>query len=203
MSNVTDFYDELDLRYPEIGIAIQEIDRIKPGKVKFIIPILTPNMDITKEVEQKVYQNSTNLMNLDTTIEIENLDVYNYIEIPIPRELCSICDGLFDIIEGEKPEEKSKINTLKEANMKLSSASQSGSGSVSCEAGSISVTGRVSGIMEYTDAKITGRVNILPVDRYIPIYSKWIIMFLGGDITKPIVIARYPEPEEESEEGSN
>ena len=202
MSNVTDFYDELDLRYPEIGIAIQEIDRIKPGKVKFIIPILTPNMDITKEVEQKIYQNSSNLMNLDTTIEIENLDVYNYIEIPIPKELCSICDGLFDIIEGEKPEEVSTIQTLKEANMKLDNAHQQGSGSVSCETNSISVTGRVSGIMEYTDAKITGRVNILPVDRYIPIYSKWIIMFLGGDITKPIVLARYPEPEEESEEGS-
>ena len=125
MNNVFDFYDTLDLKYPEIGIAIQKIDRLKPGNVKLIIPVLTPNMDSSKIINQTIYLNKQNLKNKNTqTFEISNLTLTNYIEVPFPAEICMLSD-------------------IDEDN------------------------------------------------RYIASGSKWIIVFVGGDITKPRPIARY------------
>lgn len=122
MNNISNFYDILDLKYPEIGIAMQEIDRQNPGTVKFIIPILTPMMDNSRIIEQKIYQVNSNLRNANKKqIEVEHLGLANYVNIRMPKEVC------------------------------------------------------------WT-----------PYDeRYIPIGSKWIIVFVGGDITKPRVVARY------------
>lgn len=124
MNSMTNFYDNLDLKYPEIGIAIQDINRLNPGKVKMIIPILTPNMDNTKAIEKVAYQNSSNLMNAKKNVNIQNIKITNYIEIPFPSEICTVS--------------------------------------------------------EYDTDRFTIEAG-----------SKWIIVFVGGDITKPRPIARY------------
>lgn len=124
MNSITDFYDSLDLKYPEIGIAIQDINRDNPGKVKMIIPILTPNMDSSREINKMVYQNTSNLMNENKiNIGIRDINVTNYIEIPFQKEVCMSNDSNRIIEKG----------------------------------------------------------------------SKWLVVFVGGDITKPRVISRYIE----------
>jgi len=123
---MSDFYDKLDLKYPEIAIAMEDIDRTNPGKVKFIIPVLTPNLDITKILSSTIYQNRANLKNNSSAkLEIETITLTNYIEIPVPREICGVTN-------------------------------------ISMEDGI-----------------------------YIKKGSKWIVVFVGGDITKPRVISRY------------
>ena len=44
MASQSDYYGNVDLRYAEVGIAMQKIDRMNPGMVKFSIPTLTPGM---------------------------------------------------------------------------------------------------------------------------------------------------------------
>lgn len=125
MNNMTNFYDTLDLKYPEIGIAVQDIDRNNPGMVKIIIPILTPNMDNSKLIQKTIYQNSSNLRNLNkTNVDIQNIKITNYIEIPFPKEICTT-------------------------------------------------------------------ISSNETDKTIKAGSKWLIVFVGGDITKPRPIARY------------
>ena len=127
MVNMNDFYDELDLKYTEIGIAIQDIYKENPGNVKIIIPILTPSMRTDAPVETLIRQTkSSNLLNSKknkTVLEIANVLCTNYMEIPFPPEVCAA----------------SKAND----------------------------------------------------EGYIPSGSKWIMVFVGGDITKPRPIARY------------
>lgn len=126
MDSILNFYDNMDLRYPEIGIAMQEIDRTNPGVIKFIIPVLTPNMDNSRLIESRVHLNKDSLMNKNRNIEVEDLKVSNYINIKMPKEVCSIYHMTND-------------------------------------------------------------------ERYITSGSKWIIVFVGGDITKPRIIAPYIE----------
>lgn len=222
MDTVSDFYDSLDLKYPEIGIAMEAIDRTNPGKVKFIIPILTPNLDTTKLTEQTVYQDSSNLKNDSSTLEVDNISITNYIEINIPKELCTFTGGELDILEGS-------YITVSGSNASISGSTEvSGSGDIksdsittgmtlglrdtdssytntysvqSCTAGSsdgtISITGSASikGNISFTNASVVGRLVTMPVDRYIEAGSKWIVVFIGGDITKPKIIARYSDDE--------
>lgn len=121
MNNI-DFYDNIDLRYPEIAIAMQDINKHNPGKVKFAIPILTPTIDTSKKIENYVHLNKRNLKN-NTPIEIKDIIINNYIEIAMSSSIC-----------------------------------------------------------------ITQ-----PEDEYIPSGSKWVVVFVGGDITKPQIISRYLE----------
>ena len=123
MNDIVNFYDRMDMKYTEIGIAMQDIDRKNPGPVKFIIPILTPNMSTNKLFSKTIYQNRINLKNKSSAFDIQNITMSNYISIPIPKELCMCYD--------------------------------------------------------------------IDSDPIIPKGSKWIISFVGGDITKPRPIARY------------
>lgn len=129
MHDMSNFYDILDLKYPEIGIAMQDIDCSNPGTVKMIIPILTPNMDNSKLNQHTVYQNNTNhLKNKNKNLDIKNIKISNYIEVPFPKEICYNVDGVIE--KG----------------------------------------------------------------------SKWIIVFVGGDVTKPRPIARYIDDDNSEEE---
>ena len=125
MNDIINFYDKMDLKYPEIGIAMQDIDRRNPGAVKFIIPILTPNMDSSKIINKTIYQNKSNLRNKTIAFDIKNISLSNFILIPMPKEVCMTYD--------------------------------------------------------------------MDDDPIIPSGSKWILSFVGGDITKPRPIARYLE----------
>lgn len=136
MNTMSDFYDNLDLKYPEIGIAIQKIDRSNPGLVKFIVPIMTPSLDITKEISTTKRIDRRNVMNSARSFPLNNITISNYIELNIPKELCFRAD-CFKVVDGY--------------------------------------------------------IVIDEELRYIPEGSKWIIAFVGGDITKPQVIGLYTE----------
>lgn len=207
MNTMNDFYDNLDLKYPEIAIAMQDIDRINPGLVKFIIPVLTPNMSTSKIEEKKIYQNSSNLQNSETKPEIETIDAANYVKIRVPRELCAYVGGVFQLLEAytwpgkENASDVDSVLNVRDANTTIKQARQIGSGTVRggglpCGGGNrINVSGTVSGIMAFNNGIPKGYFNLMPVDRYIKKGSKWIVVFIGGDITKPRIIARYPEDE--------
>ena len=124
MVNMNNFYDDLDLKYTEIGIAIQDIYKEDPGKVKMIIPVLTPSMRTDAPVETLIRQSKSSNLN-KTVLEIANVVCTNYMEIPFPPEVCA----------ASKTDDEG----------------------------------------------------------YIPSGSKWIMTFIGGDITKPRPIARYLE----------
>lgn len=186
MNNITNFYDNLDLRYPEIAIALQDIDRTNPGIVKFSIPILTPSLNNTEIFTNEIHQNSSSLVNKNKSIvEVDNIIQKNYVEIPVPEELCTICHGIFYVLEEDS------ILEVKDANTRID-GSLSGSGSV-IEGGSFSVSGNVNGIMEFESENVKGQLNVIPKDRYIKKGSKWIVEFIGGDITHPRIVARYLE----------
>ena len=78
-----------------------------------------------KIFNKTIYQNDRNLKNARKNLNIQNIQVTNYIEIPFPKEIC---------------------NTYQ-----------------------------------------------LDEERIIKSGSKWLIVFVGGDITKPRAISRYIE----------
>lgn len=120
-----DFYDKMDLKYPEIAIAMDDIDRANPGVVRFIIPVLTPLMNNTKPVSDIIRQNKLNLMNdKSVRLEIDNIRVTNTVSISVPQEVCNV-------------------------------------------------------------------YRLTNDNRIIKSGSKWIVVFVGGDITKPRIISRY------------
>ena len=125
MNTMYDFYDKMDLKYPEIAIAMDDIDRANPGIIRFAIPILTPLMDNTKPVMNIIRQNRSNLRNDPSVkLEIEDISVTNFVSIKVPQE--------------------------------------------------------VTNVYELTES-----------NRIIKAGSKWIVVFVGGDITKPRIISRY------------
>lgn len=142
MADMTNFYEDLDLKYPEIAIAMQDIDKVNPGKVLFSIPILTPGSDTNKITEEKIRQDSRQLANKDMRpVDIQTITKTNYIEIEVPSELCCTFNDEFKILHNNS----------------------------------------------------NANVQIIPINRYIPKGSKWIVVFLGGDVTNPRIIARCPE----------
>ena len=148
MNDMMNFYDNMDLRYPEIGIAMQRIDRFNPGNVKMCIPILTPNMDNSKIVKKLERQNTTNLMNLNKgQLEVSNINVTNYVYVPFPAALCN--QPNVDCLECACKDIHECMCTCKKCHNEE--------------------------------------------NRYIEEGSKWIIVFIGGDITKPRAIAKYVE----------
>lgn len=139
----SNFYTELDLKYPEIAIAMDDIDILNPGLVRFIIPILTPGVNMTKPILNTVYQSKSSLMNSNkAAFEINNIKLRNYITLPVTREVCgtNLVDYLF------KKDSNEYYNFIS---------------------------------------------NIPNSVRYIKKGSKWIVIFLGGDITNPVIIGRY------------
>lgn len=188
MNDVSNFYDELDLKYPEIAIAMEKIDRLNPGIVQFSIPILTPNMDNSKITNNTIHQNSLNLKNKDKkNFEIENINVSNFIKIKVPKSLCipesyniiiEGCDlGVFEIIDNG-----SKIDI---------SLHQTGE----FDPNRYSITNISNNTTNMNITKLCGEVKyrFTPEDRFIDAGSKWIVVFIGGDITKPQIIGRYYE----------
>lgn len=198
MNDVSNFYETLNLCYNEIAIAMDDIDRIDPGVIRFIIPVLTPNMSTNSIYEDKIRLNSSNLNNRDTQLEIDDLNVTNYVKIIVPKELCAFVGGVFEVEEYEPlfvyPRES--VLHFRDGKVYIDDANQVGSGSV-VEGGSINVNGHVNGVIKVKDSIPSGFLNLMPVDRYIYAPSKWIITFIGGDATKPRILARYPEDAEE------
>lgn len=197
--NVTDFYDELDLKYPEIAICMEDIDRIHPMYKKFIIPVLTPNLDISSLIEAPVPQSANNLQNGSNMPQVSSLVMKNYVKLKIPKELCGFVGGAFTMlprVEYSDPDydlwPRVETKSPKPAHILIKDAHQIGNGSVRCGGvccgggNSINVRGTVDGVP-------TDLLHLMPVDRIIHKPSKWIVVFIGGDITKPRIIGRYYE----------
>lgn len=185
----SDFYNELDLRYPEIAICIDRIDRTKPGVKNFYIPVLTPNLD-TKSLKKKtetVRLNSSIIANQES-VSISNVKIQNYIPIAIPKELCAFVGGDFKVVNVE--------DMTFESNGKISiSGSTSKDGGMAPHTHS-TLVGKGNANYEGKETVYKGILNIIPTDeyRYIEPGSKWIVVFIGGDIGKPQIIAPYTEP---------
>lgn len=170
MNSASSFYDELDLKYPEIAICIERIDRLNPGNPKFIIPVLTPNMSIDTASSQSIRQNTSNIKNGDVSPEITDITMSNYMQIPLPKELCGNYDSKF----------LQYVRFLADTTLSCFSNSDNCHGSLNK---------KFTTLYEII-SKITS-------SRYIKKGSKWIVVFVGGDITKPRIIAPYEHLPEE------
>jgi len=121
------FYNSLDLRYPEVAIALEDIYVKSPGFVPFSIPVLTPTKGSSIENSNKVIQrDKSNLVNDDKdAVDVSDIEISNATYINLPSALCNI--GPY-IVKNEED--------------------------------------------------------------YIAKGSKWLIVFLGGDICTPIILRR-------------
>lgn len=233
----TDFYSsgDMDLTYLELGIALQRIDRMNPGVVPFSIPVLTPTMNQTSTVNNKVIQaNKTNIVSDNSSaVDVSNIQVSNYINIEIPKELCCLPAPIYDItgkvvLSGTYDLSGSHSITINGKINGSGSISLTGTedidgtvtntptgepyvynynasgGSVNARGnGSIDMNGTISGTETHSkgagntsiDGTITGTIHttLNDANRYIESGSKWLIAFIGGDVSMPRVVCRLPD----------
>lgn len=184
-----DFYNELDLRYPEIAICIDRIDRTNPGVCNFYIPILTPNLDTSslKKKEETVRLDTSIIANQDS-VSISNIKIQNYIPIEVPKELCAFVGGDFKVVNVDFMTFKSNGTIT----IYGSTSSSEGMGAHIHK----TLNGSSDATYDGGETSYKGILNIIPTDkyRYIEPGSKWIVVFIGGDIGKPQIIAPYREP---------
>ena len=80
--NLQGFYDNLDLRYPEIAICIEDTDS---NIGKFVIPILTPSINTFEPyIERNNEFDTSNIINQED-IKVQPVNVSNYIELKLPK----------------------------------------------------------------------------------------------------------------------
>lgn len=184
-----DFYNELDLRYPEIAICIDRIDRTNPGIRNFYIPVLTPNLDTSslKKKEETIRLDSSIIANQDS-VSISNVKIQNYIPIQVPKELCAFVGGEFNVVNVDSM-------TFDSSGTITISGTTTLSGGMTSHRHS-TLEGSASATYKGKETSYKGILNIVPTDkyRYIEPGSKWIVVFIGGDIGKPQIIAPYREP---------
>lgn len=166
MNNVMNYYDDLDFKYAEIAICIDKIDRLSPGSPRFVIPVLTPSYSKDTEVETTIRQNSSNIRNGDTSPEVANITMTNYIQIPLARELCGGPDITF-----------------------LQAVKFMYDVTLTCDNGGGASSHWCKGILNKIFKTLLDFVS--PEMRYIKKKSKWIVVFIGGDIANPRIIAPY------------
>ena len=79
---INNFYDELDLKYPEIAICIEDTDT---NIGKFMIPILTPMLAVTEPyIKTHDEFEKTNIINADD-VKASPVNLTNYIEMKLPK----------------------------------------------------------------------------------------------------------------------
>lgn len=223
------YYNNLDLRYAEIGIALQKIDRMNPGMVKFSIPVLTPQY--TKDEEQsstEVQKDKSNIINENKdAVDVSNLEISNTLLIEVPVELCSLPGAYYDITGSYKSNQditsdgaieiQGSINMTGRGRVDgsltfngnitgtpktngISGASFSGNGSNNGNtefSGTGTMVGRIlhnttRGDIDVREIEGTIGLTLNEKSRYIEYGSRWLIMFIGGDIAAPVVVARIP-----------
>ena len=187
----------VELRYMEVGIALSSIDRMNPGSIPFCIPAFMPKMNKQSVTNEKIIQSSK--VNLVTenkaAVDVSNIEITNAIYITIPRELTAVPGGKYDF-EGDV-ETHSGTN----GSITISTSHMVGSGTVipsGVSPGYIDVDGTTSGLLNgfsFPNAKIKGSMTITlsNSNRYIARNSKWLIAFVGGDTSMPVVVCRLPD----------
>ena len=183
----TDFYDELDLRYPEIAICLDKIDRTNPGTKNFYIPVLTPNVDTdSQKPKVQTYRQTNSTLANASKPNISSIEIQNFIPITIPKELCAFVGGNYNVVNVDS------IDIASNGNITISGSTEDGGGIIHSHR-----LGRYSYNLSGKETTYKGILNIIPTDeyRYIKEGSKWIVVFIGGDINKPQLIGRYTEEE--------
>lgn len=185
------FYRDLDLRYPELAFNKKPIWRPEPGIIPFYIPALYPNMAGGSEINNNISQNNSGLMNKEKP-SIGKIVMSNYINIQVPRELCGYLNKTYDVIGSFHLVSKG-TSVYKDTHTYDLDIGSSGGPSHS-HPGTVTVGG---GVLEQRDfdthaskGNATGTFEIFAHDDTIPVDSAWIVVFLGGDINKPVIISR-------------
>lgn len=196
--------------YPTIAICIEDIDRLTSKEYKFTIPSINFNKSSsTEDKTEEKNQGITNIAN-DSNIQIGKVEINNYFTIYLPKEVMSstyTTIGMNGTLTGEG-NNNSSINF---------GSVNSNSGNVNTNITipphpdtSYTITsfimtlfklggGTISSIKQSIKSfrvhtKTTGDDNgmeIMPQDRYITKGSKWVVVFIDGDPSKPAIIARY------------
>lgn len=186
----------IEFRYMEIGIALTTIDRMNPGTIPFVIPSLMPKEDKVDVKDRKIVQNSkSNLMTENAgAVDVSTFEVSNAIYITIPRELTGLPGAVYDF-EGTATYTGAGGNG---DNIDIDSSNMEGYGTVSETLGYINVNGHTTGTIAsygYYMGNIKGTANFTlnNVNRYIEKNSRWLIAFIGGDISMPAVVCRLPD----------
>lgn len=199
MSSTTDntYYDTMDNKYLELGIALTTIDRMNPGKIPFCIPVLTPTMNQSGKVDTKVIQsnNKSSIVSENSgAVDVSNISISNYIEIEIPKELCCLPAPIYDIV-GDVSISNGAYNFKGTATIVANGDVSDGNRDI-IPIGHIDVDGSIttSGVNNNLSGTIEGTITttLNESNRYIPKNSRWLIAFLGGDISKPCVVCRLP-----------
>lgn len=186
------YYDngEIDLKYPEIAIALEDIYRPNPGTIKFNVPILTQRFGADKAKSESKPLQSTNILNDNRNIGINNATTINYIEIKVPRELTAYLNGKFRV-EEEMDNEISTETSIYDNSHTYSTESSGGDS----HSHSFSIGGK--GYEEArhgkSHTKSKGLEEIWAIDDTIKAGSKWVVVFIGGDINNARIIAPYYE----------
>lgn len=78
-----EFYQNLDLRYPELAICLEDsVD----GIAKFYIPVLTPLLDgETPYDTTDINISKSNILSNSSSMEINACTTSNYIELRLPK----------------------------------------------------------------------------------------------------------------------
>lgn len=166
-------YNEEVLKYPQIGYALDPIYRPRPEPTRFNIPALTGDYNTKENAsdEKRTPQQSGNLVNADKDIGIESITASSYVTIKVPRELTSYLNG--------------HVTTKGTSVYKNSHSYDTSSSGGETHSHSVSIGGR--GYSEQREEEY----DMWNEDDTIPAGSAWIIVFVGGDISYPVVIARY------------
>lgn len=184
----------IDLKYMEIGICLDKIDRMKPGTHPFCIPVLTPEMNKTKPTEETIVQKSKT--NIETenagAVELSNIKVTNNVMIEIPRELVCLPYPIYHI-DGTITFHSDDGDIIIDGDSHMA-----GTGYISHPGGTFNVMGITEGPItniEVREAHVEGilTTRLHDCNRYIPKGSKWLIAFIGGDSCMPRVICHLPD----------
>ena len=186
-------YENLDLRYPYIGTAMDPIYRPNPGTIRFQIDFLTPTIAPStnaKDTNTPQKANSSTLANDNINIGVSKITTSNYISINVPKELTAYLDGTFNAKTNlvNKVNETVTDNSSNTYSLNISSAEGDG---IHSHSGSVTIGPTTRNFVGTSEDVGTGTIQLAAIDNTIPKGSKWIIMFIAGDINKPVVIARY------------
>lgn len=198
----------MQINTAEIAIAKQPIFRPNPGIVKFYIPSLMENSSGEAKNNQPIIQRNTSIVNNDkSNINISSVTTSNYIDIYLPRELTGYIDGAFDtsglLYMDSNTTAPTNLQLEGQLSLNLDGSTEESGGDdhshpLKNTLMSTSQPWNFSGNIKSQNNILLSKaqpsfVNLQAQDNTIPINSKWIVIFVGGDIRYPVIIARCPD----------
>lgn len=100
-----EFYQNLELKYPEFAICIEDSEP-ESGLAKFYIPVLTPMLESEESYDEEDLNVSTsNIINDSSSMELNGCTVSNYLELHLPdsKATCHKGDKFVVVFVGGDP----------------------------------------------------------------------------------------------------